>query len=62
MDQSTPTYTTKLWKRSQHSWATTIPKQILLMRGAPVENAQIEWRINENGELVIEFSERDEDA
>jgi len=55
-------YRTKLWKRSQNSHASTIPKQLLAIRGAPTptDNIDVEvvWTINpESGVIEIEFEE-----
>lgn len=57
------TYNTNLWKNGENSFATTVPQDILALRGAPVENAEVEWSINqETGNVVAEFKERDRDA
>lgn len=56
------TFTTKLWQRSQNSYATTVPQSILALRNAPVENGQVDWEIDtEEGTLSVEFSEADTD-
>lgn len=49
--------TTKLWQRSQNSHATTIPKEILAIKGAPTgEGAIVTWRINQDtGAVEVEF-------
>lgn len=55
-------FETNLWQRSQNSYATTVPRELLAIRGAPVENAKVEWSINqETGNVVAEFKERDDD-
>lgn len=54
-------FTTSLWKRGQSSYATTIPKPILLARGIPVEeDIDVVWSINDRGNLVVEFEVNDE--
>jgi 23S rRNA maturation-related 3'-5' exoribonuclease YhaM len=51
-------FTTKLWQRSQNSYATTIPKEVLAIRGVTTDNAQVEWHINqETGSLEVEFTQ-----
>jgi hypothetical protein len=56
-------FTTKLWQRSQNSYASTIPKEILAIKGAPTgEGAQVEWSINqETGKVEVEFSVADDE-
>lgn len=62
MGEPTFNYTTKLWKRSQNSHATTVPKQILAIKGAPVSNAQVEWEIDpESGDVVVQFTEANDE-
>jgi hypothetical protein len=53
--------TTKLWRRSQNSHATTIPKEILAIKGAPTgEDAVVRWSINqETGEVEVKFETED---
>lgn len=54
------TYSTNLWRNGANSFATTVPQDILALRGAPVENAEVDWSINqETGNVVVEFKERD---
>lgn len=61
-DDSTFTFTTKLWKRSQNSYATTIPQQILLLKNAPTENGEVVWSVNpDTGKVELSFKERDND-
>lgn len=56
-------YTTKLWQRSQASYASTIPSEILAIKSAPVgEDARVNWSINdETGAVEVEFDTEDED-
>lgn len=51
-------FTTKLWRRSQNSYATTIPREILAIKGAPTgDDAQVSWSINpETGTVELEFT------
>lgn len=58
-------YTTKLWQRSQASYASTIPSEILAIKGAPTsEGARVKWSINdETGAVEVRFvEEADDDA
>lgn len=50
-------FTTKLWKRSQKSYASTIPREILAIKGAPTgEDAVVHWSINpETGMVEVKF-------
>ncbi|MFC4437464.1 MULTISPECIES: hypothetical protein [Natrialbaceae] len=52
-------FTTKLWKRSQNSYASTVPREILAIKDVPVESdIEVEWSINpENGKVQVEFTE-----
>jgi len=52
-------FETSLWQRSQNSYATTIPKQILAIKGAPTgEDARVKWSIDqETGDVVARFTE-----
>lgn len=54
-------FTRKLWKRSQNSYATTIPREILAIKDVPVESddgVEVEWSINEEtGAVEVEFEE-----
>lgn len=52
--------TTKLWVRGD-SYASTIPKPILMMKEVPVENCEVEWQINKDGDVTVSFSEREDD-
>lgn len=56
-------YTTKLWQRSQSSYASTIPSEILAIKGAPTgDDARVKWSINdETGAVEIRFVEGSED-
>lgn len=54
------TFTTKLWKRSQSSYGTTVPREILAIKDVPVgENVQLEWTINEHSGVVEVAFERE---
>lgn len=56
-------YTTKLWQRSQSSYASTIPSEILAIKGAPTgEDVRVKWSINsETGAVEVRFVEESED-
>ena len=56
-------FTTKLWKRSGNSHASTIPREILAIKSAPVgEGAIVRWSINpDSGKVEVEFEEGDDD-
>lgn len=55
-------FRTKLWQRSQNSYASTIPKPLLMMRGVGVnDEIEVVWTVNEDGEIIVEF-EAVEDA
>lgn len=56
-------FTTKLWQRSQSSYASTIPREILAIKDAPVgEGAKVHWSINsETGVVEVRFSVEDDD-
>lgn len=62
-NEKTFEFETKMWKRSQNSYATTIPQNILLISRAPTptENTEvkIQWEINENGQITITFKKSD---
>ena len=55
-------FTTKLWQRSQNSYASTVPREILAIKGAPVDtNSVVRWSINpETGKVEVEFENDDE--
>jgi hypothetical protein len=57
-------YTTKLWQRSQSSYASTIPSEILAIKGAPTgDDARVKWSINdETGAVEVRFVEESEDG
>lgn len=56
-------FTTKLWQRSESSYGTTIPQNILAIKNAPVENGEVVWSINpDTGKVEVEFQEREEDG
>lgn len=55
-------FTTKLWQRSQNSYATTVPQNILAIKDVPVEegDVNVDWSINEEtGTVEVEFTEAD---
>ena len=53
-------FTTKLWQRSQNSYASTIPREILAIKGAPVDRGVVQWSINpETGTVEVKFEEDD---
>jgi len=54
-------FQTKLWQRSQNSYATTIPREILLIKNAPTgDDAVVTWSINpDTGNVELKF-EKDE--
>lgn len=56
-------YTTKLWKRSQNSYASTIPQSIMAIKGAPTgDDAVVHWKIDpDNGRVYVEFDTKQED-
>lgn len=55
-------YKTKAWPRGQSSVATTVPKQIRMIKGAPpAEYLELRWSINpDTGTVEVDFHERDE--
>lgn len=55
-------YKTKAWPRGQSSVASTVPKQIRMIKGAPpAEDLELRWSINPNtGVVEVEFHEREE--
>lgn len=56
-------YKTKAWPRGQSSVASTVPKQIRMIKGAPpAENLELRWSINPNtGAVEVEFHEREDE-
>jgi len=52
-------FTTKLWQRSPNSYASTVPQEILAIKGAPTgEDAKVRWSINpDTGKVEVEFIE-----
>lgn len=50
-------FTTKLWQRGQNSHASTIPREILAIKGVPTENdVSVKWRINQDsGAVEVRF-------
>ena len=55
-------YKTKAWPRGQSSVASTVPKQIRMIKGAPpAENLELRWSINpDTGAVEVEFHERED--
>ena len=53
---------TKLWKRGQNSFASTIPQNLLLLRNVDVsKKVSAVWSIDlKTGEFTLEFEEVDE--
>lgn len=56
-------FTTKLWKRSQNSYASTIPQNILAVKGAPTgDDAVVHWSINpETGVVEVRFGTKEDE-
>jgi hypothetical protein len=52
---------TKLWRRGKNSYATTVPQNILMLKNAPVDNCEVKWSINDDGQVVATFVERGDD-
>ena len=50
-------FETKLWQRSQNSHASTIPSEILAIKGVPKdEDVTVRWEINpETGRVEVTF-------
>lgn len=63
-NEDRPTYVTKAWPRGQSSVASTVPKQIRAIKGAPpAEEMELHWSINpDTGAVEVEFVRRDEDG
>lgn len=57
-------YVTKAWPRGQNSVASTVPKQIRMLKGAPpADEMELHWSINpDTGAVEVEFKRRDEDG
>lgn len=55
-------FTTKIWQRSQNSHASTIPKEILAIKGAEVgDGAVAKWSINpDSGKVEVDFDVEEE--
>ena len=53
---------TKLWKRGNNSYATTIPQSVLLLKNVDVEKpVKIVWSVDlKSGKFTIDFEEGDE--
>lgn len=62
-DNDRITYSTKAWPRGQNSVASTVPKQIrMIKRAPPADEMELHWSINpDTGAVEVEFVERDED-
>lgn len=60
------TYRTKLWKRSQTSWGTTVPRELLSVRGVPIEGddrVEAVWKIDSStGDIVVRFETIDDEG
>lgn len=56
-------YTTKLWQRSQSSFASTIPSEILAIKSVPTgEDVRVKWSLNEEtGAVEVRFVEEPND-
>lgn len=49
-------FKTKLWQRSQRSYGTTVPQQILLLKDVPTENTFVHWSVeSDTGRVYVEF-------
>lgn len=50
---------TKIWKRGQNSYATTIPQNILLLRNIDVDKpVNVLWSVDlKTGKFTVEFEE-----
>ncbi len=61
--ENTIEITTKLWKRSQQSYASTIPKEIMLIKDAPTgDDAVLHWSINpDSGAVEVKFDVEEND-
>ena len=53
---------TKLWKRGQNSFATTVPQNLLLLRNVDVsKSVNAVWSVDlKTGKFTLEFEEVDE--
>lgn len=53
---------TKLWQRSKNSYATTVPQEILAIKGVAVESeTDVKWSINEQtGAVEVRFESEDD--
>ena len=56
-------FTTTLWQRSQSSYVSTIPQEILAIKGAPTgDEAHVKWAINpDTGAVEVRFIEEADD-
>jgi len=54
-------FTTGLWANGENSYATTVPGQILAIKGVNVDqDVEAEWSINqETGAVEVELKEND---
>lgn len=52
-------FTTLLWKRSEASFASTIPREILAIRGVDLDSdVEVEWSINQDtGAVEVSFDD-----
>lgn len=57
-------FTTSLWKRSQNSYASTIPQSVLALKSAPTgDDAIVRWRVDaDSGRVYVEFDTKGEDG
>lgn len=57
-------YKTKAWPRGQSSVASTVPKQIRMIKDAPpAEDLELRWSINpDTGTVEVAFHKREEDS
>lgn len=58
------TFTTSLWKRSQNSYASTIPQSVLALSSAPTgDDAVVRWRVeSDTGRIYVEFDTEEDEA
>lgn len=56
------TFTTSLWPQNEASFGTTVPREILAIRGIdPGEDIDVNWSISqETGSIEVSFEEKDE--
>lgn len=56
-------FQTKLWQRSQNSYASTIPQSVLALKGAPTgDDAVVRWSVEaDTGRIYVEFDTEDDE-